>query len=280
MSSTGAGYDLSVTTFSPDGRVFQVEYASKAVEKSGVALGVRCTDGVVLGVEKVRPRAFFPHAPHRFSNPLPSQLLPSKMLLRTSNRRIHTVDKHAGLALAGLAADARQIVQTARGEAANYRSSYGDPAPGKVLGARVSQFVHAYTLYWYVRPFGCAVLLASFDEQNGPELRQVDPSGVSHKYYAAAIGKHMRGAKSELEKLDFATITCREAVKRIAAIIVKLHDDVKDKDYEIELSWVCEESERRHVRIPADLKEEAEREAREAKRKEEMLSDSDDDDDE
>lgn len=258
MSSTGAGYDLSVTTFSPDGRVFQVEYASKAVEKSGVALGVRCVDGVVLGVEK---------------------LLPSKMLLRTSNRRIHTVDRHAGLALAGLAADARQIVQTARGEAANYKDTYGDPIPGTVLGSRVSNFVHAYTLYWYVRPFGCSVLLASYDEQNGPELRQVDPSGVAHKYHAAAIGKHMRGAKSELEKIDFASITCREAVKRIAAIIIKLHDDVKDKDFELEMSWVCDESGRRHVRVPEDIKAEAEREAREAKRKEEIDSDSDEDED-
>ena len=70
MSSTGAGYDLSPTTFSPDGRIFQVEYATKAVENSGTAIGVRCTDGVVLGVEK---------------------LLASKLLVPGSNRRLHTV---------------------------------------------------------------------------------------------------------------------------------------------------------------------------------------------
>lgn len=257
MSSTGAGYDLSVTTFSPDGRVFQVEYASKAVEKSGMAVGVRCTDGVVLGVEK---------------------LLPSKMLVRSSNRRIHAVDRHAGLALAGLAADARQIVLTARSEAASYKTNFGEQIPGTVLGARVSQFIHAYTLYWYVRPFGCAILLASYDDASGPELRQVDPSGVCHTYFASAIGKNMRGAKSELEKIDFSTVTCREAVKLVANIIVKLHDDVKDKDFELELSWVCDESNRRHVRVPEDVRAEAERDARAAKEREEMVSDSDDDD--
>mmetsp|Transcript_40904 Transcript_40904/g.130680 ORF Transcript_40904/g.130680 Transcript_40904/m.130680 type:complete len:82 (-) Transcript_40904:709-954(-) len=76
MSSIGTGYDLSATTFSPDGRVFQTEYATKAVDNSGTAIGVKCKDGVVLGVEK---------------------LVISKMLVEGSNRRIHTVDRHAGM---------------------------------------------------------------------------------------------------------------------------------------------------------------------------------------
>jgi hypothetical protein len=76
MSSIGTGYDLSVTTFSPDGRVFQIEYATKAVDNSGTVVGIKCKDGVVLGVEK---------------------LIPSKMLLEGSNRRIHAVHKHAGM---------------------------------------------------------------------------------------------------------------------------------------------------------------------------------------
>mmetsp|Transcript_22506 Transcript_22506/g.35327 ORF Transcript_22506/g.35327 Transcript_22506/m.35327 type:complete len:115 (-) Transcript_22506:761-1105(-) len=76
MSATGSGYDLSVTTFSPDGRVFQVEYATKAIEKSGTAIGIRCVDGVVLGVEKS---------------------IISRMILTDSNRRIHTVGTHSGI---------------------------------------------------------------------------------------------------------------------------------------------------------------------------------------
>ena len=75
MASTGAGYDLSPTTFSPDGRIFQVEYATKAVENSGTVVGIRCADGVVLGVEKV---------------------MLSKMLLPSSNRRVAAVAPHAG----------------------------------------------------------------------------------------------------------------------------------------------------------------------------------------
>ena len=113
MSSIGTGYDQSTTTYSPDGRVFQIEYAAKAVDNSGTAVGIRCKDGVVMGVEK--PKL-------------------SKMLVEGSNRRIFTVDKHSGMCVSGLMADARQVVTYAREEAAAYlvrasRPPYPDPLP-------------------------------------------------------------------------------------------------------------------------------------------------------
>lgn len=92
MSSIGTGYDQSTTTFSPDGRVFQIEYAAKAVENSGTAVGIRCKDGVVLGVEKQKL---------------------SKMLVPGSNRRVYTVDKCTGMAVSGMMADARQVWRAA-----------------------------------------------------------------------------------------------------------------------------------------------------------------------
>jgi len=253
MSATGAGYDLSVTTFSPDGRVFQVEYAGKAVEKSGTVVGVRCVDGVVLGVEK---------------------LIISKLLVEGSNRRIHTVDYHCGIALAGLAADAKNIINEARYEARNYRDTYSTQIPGRVLNDRIASYVHGHTLYWFQRPFGASVLLASYDS-DGPSLYMIEPSGVSYRYFAQSLGKQSAGAKAELEKIKFDKITCREAAIEVAKIIYKLHDDVKDKDFELELSWVCDESERKHVTVPKALRDEAIRLAVEAKEKAEM-DDSDD----
>lgn len=255
MSATGAGYDLSAVTYSPDGRVFQVEYASKAVEKSGTVIGVRCVDGVVLAAEK---------------------LIVGRMLVRKTNKRLYTIDNHCGMALAGLVADARQIVNRARSEASDYRGFYGGSIPGNVLNDRLSGFVHTTTLYWYARPFGASVLLASYEPQNGPCLFNIEPSGVSYKYYGAVIGKHKRGAKSELEKLNYETLTCRQAVKELARIIYKLHDDIKDKDFELEMSWVCDETDKKHVLVPEELRSEAAREAAEIKKKEEM-DDSDDD---
>lgn len=258
MSSTGAGYDHTVTTFSPDGRVFQVEYAVKAVEKSGTLLGIRCTDGVVMAVEK----PFI-----------------SKMLVAGSNRRLYSVDQHTGMGTCGLAADARQLVNFARKEAKQYKGFAGQHIAGNVLADRVGGEVHNHTLYWYLRPFGAVVMIANYDEVTGPQLYMVEPAGQTYKYFACAVGKQKQGAKTELERLPFDTITCKQAVKELAKIIYKLHDDVKDKDFELEMSWVCDESDKKHVQVPAELRDAAIKEAREAKEKADM-EDSDDDDDE
>ena len=142
MSSIGTGYDQSTTTFSPDGRVFQVEYAAKAVDNSSTAVGIRCNDGVVMAVEK--PKL-------------------SKMMLEGSNRRIMHVDKHSGICISGMIADARQIVNHARYEASRYRDFYGGNIPGQTLCDRIAGLMHNYTLYWYARatrtrrPRSCAV---------------------------------------------------------------------------------------------------------------------------
>jgi len=257
MSATGSGYDLSPTTFSPDGRVFQVEYAAKAVEKSGIALGVRCIDGVVLAVEKI---------------------VISKMLVASSNRRIATIDTHAGLAMSGLAADARQLVNKGREESRSYKNFYGSPIPGQVLADRLAGHVHTHTLYWYLRPFGCAALVAAYDEERKAQLYLIEPSGIAYRYFANAIGKHRQGCKTELEKLPFATLTCRQAVNEIARIVYNHHDEAKDKTFELEMTWICDESKQTHVSVPADLRDNAIRLAKEAKEKADKDSDSDDED--
>ncbi|KAG0577619.1 hypothetical protein M758_5G160900 [Ceratodon purpureus] len=242
MTSIGTGYDLSVTTFSPDGRVFQVEYASKAVDNSGTVVGIRCKDGVVLGVEK---------------------LISSKMLLEGSNRRIHAVDRHAGMAMAGLASDGRQIVTKARGEASNYRSFYGEEVPIGELCDRVAHYAHLCTLYWWLRPFGSSAILGGYD-RDGPQLYMIEPSGVAYRYFGAAVGKGRQAAKTEIEKLNLTDMTCRQGVIAVAKIIYGVHDEAKDKAFELEMSWICDESNREHQRVPADLLAEAKQAAKEA----------------
>ncbi|OAY57892.1 proteasome subunit alpha type-3 [Manihot esculenta] len=242
MSSIGTGYDLSVTTFSPDGRVFQIEYAAKAVDNSGTVIGIKCKDGVVMAVEK---------------------LIASKMMLPGSNRRIHSVHRHSGMAVAGLAADGRQIVARAKSEATNYESVYGEPIPVKELAERVASYVHLCTLYWWLRPFGCGVILGGYD-RDGPQLYMIEPSGISYKYFGAAIGKGKQAAKTEIEKLKLSEMTCREGVIEVAKIIYKVHDEAKDKAFELEMSWVCDESNRQHQKVPDELLEEAKSAARTA----------------
>jgi len=243
MSGIGTGYDLSASTYSPDGRVFQVEYAMKAVENSGTAVGIRCKDGVVLAVEK---------------------LVASKLLVVGSNKRIAHGDEHIGIATAGLTADARLLNSRVREEAASYRDTYRAPIPGKMIAERVAQYVQAYTLYSSVRPFGISTILAVMDPNGTPGMYMVEPSGVCYGYYGCAIGKAKQAAKSEIEKLKFDQLNAREAVKEAARIIYAVHDDVKDKDFELELSWVCAESGGKHQFVPKDVAEEAERLAKAA----------------
>ncbi|TKC45847.1 hypothetical protein EI555_000958, partial [Monodon monoceros] len=119
MSSIGTGYDLSVSTFSPDGRVFHVEYAMKPVENSSTAIGIRCKDGAVFGVEKLVLSKFYEE-------------------------------------------DARSLADIAREEASNFRSNFGYNIPLKHLADRVAMYVHAYTLYSAVRPFGYSFMLGSY----------------------------------------------------------------------------------------------------------------------
>ncbi|ONM60103.1 Proteasome subunit alpha type [Zea mays] len=178
------------------------------------------------------------------------------MMLEGSNRRIHSVHRHSGLAVAGLAADGRQIVSRTKSEAASYEKVYGEPISVKELADRVASYVHLCTLYWWLRPFGCGVILGGYD-RDGPQLYMIEPSGVSYKYFGAALGKGRQAAKTEIEKLKLSELTCREGIVEVAKIIYGVHDEAKDKAFELELSWICDESNRQHQKVPNELLEQA-----------------------
>ncbi|KAH9939886.1 20S proteasome subunit [Amylocystis lapponica] len=242
MTSIGTGYDLSASTYSPDGRIFQVEYANKAVENSGTAIGLKVKDGVVLAVEKV---------------------IHSKLLVPETNRRIQTIDRHVGLATAGFLADGRHLANRARDEAVDFKETYRSPASLKYLVDRIGLYVQAYTLYSSVRPFGCSTIIGAVDK-TGPGLYVIEPSGVAYGFHGAAVGKGRQLAKTELEKLKLSELSSREAVIEAARIIYLVHDDAKEKDFELEMSWISEESGGVHLPVPKDLFDEASQKAKES----------------
>ncbi|KAE8540529.1 hypothetical protein D1P53_003478 [Cryptococcus gattii VGV] len=248
MTSIGTGYDLSVSTYSPDGRLFQVEYANKAVEAAGVAIGLRCKDGVLLGVERI---------------------LHSKLLVKGANRRIASLDEHIGMAGAGLLADGKHLASRGRDEASNFRDNYNTPVTVQILSDRLSAYLQAYTSYGSVRPFGLSTLVGGVDK-TGPKLFCLEPSGVYYGYRACAVGKGKALAKTELEKIvnkeveTGEAITVREGVMELARIIYLVHDENKDKDFELEMTWICEESGNKHALVPKDLLAEAETKAKAA----------------
>lgn len=235
MTSIGTGYDLSNSVFSPDGRVFQVEYASKAVEAGSASVGIRFKDGVVLAVEKI---------------------VVSKLLKSGSNKRIQTIGRHAGAIYSGISPDGRHVVGRGRSEASNWRDQFKEPIPIPTLANNVASYVQAYTLYNSVRPFGVQTIIGGIDEE-GPHLYMIEPSGTCWGYRGAATGRGRQAANNALEKLDFESLTARDAVREAARILYMAHEDNKDKDFEVEISWVTKENGGVHEEVPADLLKEA-----------------------
>ena len=214
------GYDLSASQFIPDGRVFQIEYANKAVENSGTAVGIRGKDGVVFAVEKIVTSKLYEKVNNQ------NQAIHENDIndVQGANRRIVNIDTHVEMAAAGLVTDARQLADIARDEASTYRSDYGSPIPLSHLTQRVSSFMHAYTLYSSIRPFGATMMMGTWGEEDGAQLMMVEPSGVGYGYWGCAAGKAKSNAKIELEKIKMANMTFTDLVKEAARIIYMVRE--------------------------------------------------------
>jgi 20S proteasome subunit alpha 7 len=243
---SGSGYDLSTTTYSPEGRIFQTEYAGKCVDNSGTAIGFLFNDGVILANE----RAFV-----------------SPMLVPGTNRRIYAINKSSALSVAGLVADGKEIVERARSEAAQYKQIYDEEIPPRVLAERIAMYVHAFTQYGSVRPFGATVLLAAFDTKSGkPCLFTIDPSGTVTKNYGNAVGKGRQLAKSSIEKLNLSELGARDALYNAARILLKGQDKdtEKERQNDFEYLWISKATEGVPSHVPEALVKEVEDEARNA----------------
>ncbi len=172
-----AGYDRAITVFSPDGRLFQVNYAREAVKRGATAVGVKWKDGVVLAVEK---------------------RITSKLIEPSSYEKIFQIDDHIAAAPSGIIADARVLVDRARLEAQIYRLTYGEPVPLNVLVKKICDLKQAHTQYGGVRPFGAALLMAGVNDK--PELYETDPSGAYFEWKAVAIGSGRNVAMAIFEE--------------------------------------------------------------------------------
>lgn len=238
MSSIGTGYDLSAGTFSPDGRIFQVEYAQKAIDNSGTAIGLRGKDAVVFAVEKI---------------------ITTKLHEPNSLRRICNVDQHIGVASSGLYPDAKALAAYCREECQDFFAEYRQKIPLKFLADRLSYYMHAHTLYSSLRPFGCSILLSSWEEHVGPELFMVEPSGLVYGFNGCAVGKARQAAKTEIEKLKLADMSKEELLRQAARIIHLVREETKEKQFELEVSWVGKATNGKHEAPPPEAVREAER---------------------
>lgn len=239
MSAIGTGYDLSASQYSPDGRVFQVEYANKSVDNSGNVIAIKGKDGVVIATEK---------------------FLISKLYEPSSNSRIFSIGEHISCGVAGFYPDAKALVDQARTYAEEFRYDHGYPMPLKSLKDKIGAYVSAYTCSSAVRPFGASLVMASYDKE--PEIYMIEPSGSAVGYLYVASGKGKQAAKAELEKIKYSTMSCQELVREAARIIYAVHDEVKDKAFKLELAWIGEHTNGQHQLVPEAIYKDADQFAR------------------
>lgn len=200
FSPPSMGYDRAITIFSPDGRLYQVEYAVEAVKRGFTVIGIRCVDGVILVAEK------------RMISPL---------LDDNTLEKIWKVDDHIGIGYAGLSPDARVLIEEARNICQIHRILYDEPMPVEALAMRISNIKQFYTLHAGARPFGVSFLIGGID--NGrPVLTWTDPGGSYAGCYAYALGSGEQTAKEILEKEYKKDITIEEALKLLIKIMRRI----------------------------------------------------------
>ncbi len=199
----GMGYDRAITIFSPDGKLYQVEYAFEAVRRGWTTVGVKSKSGVVIAAEK------------RKITPL--------MDIR-GVEKIFIIDEHVGLSFAGLVADARVLIDYARLRAIQHRLLYDEPIDVEYLTKSVCDIKQAYTQHAGVRPFGVALIIAGVDDK-GPRLFMTEPGGQYMSYYAVAIGSGGQAATDFLERNYREDMSLEEMLKLAIQAISKAAEE-------------------------------------------------------
>jgi proteasome alpha subunit len=229
METPGMGYDSAITIFSPDGRLFQVEYAIEAIRRGTTAIGIKVNGvGIVLTVEK--------------------RIL-SKLVALDSIEKIFKIDEHIGAAIAGLTADARILVNQARITSQIHKLTYDEPIGVEVLTRDIGDLKQLYTQYAGIRPFGVKLLVAGVDA-TGSHLYVTDPSGTYIEYRAAVIGAGEQKATEVLEQGYRSDLDLDGAISlSLNALKQAIGSELTESNVEIA---VITEDEKKFKKISAD----------------------------
>ncbi|KAJ1914339.1 Proteasome subunit alpha type-3 [Coemansia sp. RSA 376] len=224
-------YDSRTTIFSPEGRLYQVEYAMEAISHAGTVIGVLSKDGIVLAAERQAT----------------SNLLEQSI----DNEKIYEMNDNVVAGVAGHAADANILINQSRAIAQRYLLKYDSPMPVEQLVRRLCDMKQGYTQYGGLRPFGVSFLCAGWDSTFGFQLYQSDPAGNYSSWKAACIGENYSNAQSILkqeykdEEKDEpssgtvgAQMTMDDALKLTCQVLSKTIDTAKLSSKKLEFATI------------------------------------------
>jgi len=242
MEQAGQLYDEASTIFSPDGRLYQVEYAREAVKKGSTTMGFKWKNGVLLLAHK--PEA-------------------SKLVSLRSLEKIYQIDDHIACAATGLVADGRHLVEIAREEAQWNKIRYEEPISVKDLVNILGEYEHMYTRFDGVRPFGVVLLVGGVDD-TGKHLFSTDPSGAYLGYKAICEGRKCADAMNQFTKSYVADISFNQVLDLGLQTLKKITK--KSIDPEMVEAAVIDEKEGFYKLSPESLKRFAEKHGSEEKK--------------
>lgn len=215
-------YDSRTTTFSPEGRLYQVEYANEAINNTGTTLGVVCKDSVILAGEKK---------------------VISKLLDKgTASEKLYIIDEHIVVAVAGITADANILINKLRLSAQRFTFQYGYHVPVEQLVTELCDLKQGYTQFGGLRPFGVALMYAGYDDHFGFQLYRSDPDGVFKGWKANAMGANKATAESILNEQWKEGMTTSEGLDLIARVLLKAMDTAAPSSETLEIGVLSRDS--------------------------------------
>ena len=213
------GYDRAITVFSPDGRLYQVEYAIETVRRGTIAIGIKCKEGIVIAVEE-KPR---------------------KLQISDVAQKIFQIDDHIGVAAAGYIPDARSQVDDARFFSQSNQMIYDEPVEVETIAKHLADKSQQYTQYAGVRPFGVALILGGVVNEK-PQLFLTDPSGTYISYDAIAIGSGSDTVTDFLEKTYKEENISIDDASALAAAGIYLSSEDKEGTSHIRIAHIKKET--------------------------------------
>ena len=201
------GYDMTPTMYSPDGRIYQVEYAIETVKRGSIAIGLQSKDGVIVAVEEKS----------------------RDLQVEDITQKIFQVDDHIGIAAAGYIPDARILVDNARFFSQSNELTYAESVEIETVAKHLADQSHQFTQYSGVRPFGVALIIAGIDRK-GTRVFVTDPSGTYVPYAAVAIGGNSDEVTDFLEKNYKKEMSMDDAIS-LAISAINMKSDEKGVDH-------------------------------------------------